>query len=505
MKRFKLISLAFSLSLAIGAFSTVSIKKQDNLQPVLADSISDYYSEIDNSLTGNDLLAALNTLNKKKKTKNFSYKDLRTLFRYVDRTDDTPEDKQVGFYNNASIKSEWDNGSTWNREHMWPNSRGGSAVEGDLHMTRPTSVQINSDRGNKFFATGVYDPGQYYAPYRGISARIIFYSAIAAPSLTLVDLDDDDESNKTMGKLSDLLKWNLEYLPDTSESASLELKVEQYRNNAIATRSDLQGNRNPFIDHPEFACRIWGRTNAKTREICGLSGQDVTPTSVNLNKNTLELEEGRSEKLTYSFEPENATNEFTWSSSNSTIATVNNGTVAAVKEGQATITITSDVDANIKATCLVTVTKSQTPVDPDQPGDGGEGGEQTSVAIEFLSLDKTSVELKLGETSQIALTVNPENASTDSIEWKIFNTNVATIENGVITAVAVGETTLAVFDTNNPSVVARCKIKVVEDAPPANTENKKSCGGNIATTSIVLSTISVIGISLLLYKRRKER
>lgn len=31
-----------------------------------------------------------------------------------------------------------------------------------------------------------------------------------------------------------------------------------------------QHNRNPFIDHPEYACRIWGNTNSKTKQICGM-------------------------------------------------------------------------------------------------------------------------------------------------------------------------------------------------------------------------------------------
>lgn len=489
MKRFKSISLIFTLTLAIGAFSLVSTKKQAEPQPVLADSVESYYADIDDSLTGNDLLTALNTLNKKKKTKNFSYGDLRYLFKYVDRTEDTPEDKQVGFYNNANIKSEWDSGSTWNREHMWPNSRGGSAVEGDLHMTRPTSVQINSDRGNKFFATGVYDPGQYYAAYRGISARIIFYSAIAAPSLTLVDLDDDAESNKTMGKLSDLLKWNLEYLPDTSEDATLELKVEQFRNNAIATRSDLQGNRNPFIDHPEYACRIWGKTNATTREICGSTDQDIAPTAVNLDKSVLELEEGETGKLTYTFEPSNASDWFIWSSSNPNVATVNEGTITAISEGQTTITVTSGVDANISATCAVTVTKPLPPIE-----------------IESLSFDKTTIELKPGETASLSLTINPSNAPLEKVEFQMFDEKIASYDNGIVTAKAVGETSLVALDKKNPAISARCKIKVTkEEEPQPNPEpsSERSCGGNINITSITLSAISLAGIVLLLLKKKK--
>ena len=73
-----------------------------------------------------------------------------------------------------------------------------------------------------------------------------------------------------MGKLSDLLEWNLAYLPTTSSTASTAYRVEQNRNEVIYSHPDLQGNRNPFIDHPEYACRIWGGTNSTTRQICGM-------------------------------------------------------------------------------------------------------------------------------------------------------------------------------------------------------------------------------------------
>ena len=59
-----------------------------------------------------------------------------------------------------------------------------------------------------------------------------------------------------MGKLSDLLKWNINYPV---------LDREKTRNEGAEY---LQGNRNPFIDHPEYACKIWGNTNSTTKSIC---------------------------------------------------------------------------------------------------------------------------------------------------------------------------------------------------------------------------------------------
>lgn len=230
-------------------------------------AVNAYYSGISDSLTGNALRSALNALNSKKRTKTVGYKQHRNYYYLteVDPNGTTPSGKMYGFYDNALVSNKWDNQATWNHEHVWPNSLGGGTVDGDIHMPRPTSVKINSSRGNKYYAeTKAYDPGQYVKNYRGIAARIIFYSAIANTSLNIIDAYSGGSNQ--MGKLSDLLKWNLEYLPNTTSDGALELRIEQNRNNKI--ESNIQGNRNPFIDHPEYACKIWGDANANTKAIC---------------------------------------------------------------------------------------------------------------------------------------------------------------------------------------------------------------------------------------------
>lgn len=231
----------------------------------------DYYDSISDSLTGNALMSALTNLNNTKRKTIIGYDKLRYFYQRcdVDWVDKTNR-KIVGFYDNSLVGPGWDSAKTWNREHVWPKSRGGDKVDGDAHMTRPASVNANSSRANAAYASsGAYDPGcEGVANYRGIAARIIFYCAIADTSLKIVD--STNLSGKTMGKLSDLLKWNLEYLPSTSETAALELRVEQNRNYVIQTHENGQGNRNPFIDHPEYACKIWGSTNSNTKKICGM-------------------------------------------------------------------------------------------------------------------------------------------------------------------------------------------------------------------------------------------
>lgn len=234
-----------------------------------------YYASISDSLTGTDLLNALNSLNGSKKKKNVTYNGMKTFAAKCD-IDPDGSGKIIGFYDNAKIGPAWDSAATWNREHVWPDCRGGNLVEGDAHMPRPASVSVNSDRGSKGFGTESYDPGKYVAYYRGVCARIIFYCAIANKSLKLIE-DPINYSggspSDSMGCLSDMLRWNLQYLPsDTSFTGGNDLarRVELNRNEVIQKDSDGQGNRNPFIDHPEYACRIWGNTNSTTRSVCGM-------------------------------------------------------------------------------------------------------------------------------------------------------------------------------------------------------------------------------------------
>ena len=186
-----------------------------------------YYSSISSDLSGTQLLSALNTLNSSKRKKTMGYKGHRNWFKYTERVASTPSNKMVGFYNNELVSAEWDNQATWNHEHIWPNSRGagdkGSLsspyIDADIHMVRPCAKSVNSSRGNLMYAeSGAYDPGQYVAEYRGVAARIIFYCAIADTRLSLTDNIKDSQSNSTMGKLSDLLKWNLQYAPTTSSN-----------------------------------------------------------------------------------------------------------------------------------------------------------------------------------------------------------------------------------------------------------------------------------------------
>lgn len=280
-KLFKTIAIsALTVALGVGIFVNKTYIRRDIDTVAVAYTNGDgdtYYNDISETATGTELLTALQSLNSKKRKTTVGYS---SMWSYYDQTDYDPNNtnKYLAFYRGTSA-----NKNEMNKEHVWPKSRGGDLVEGDIHMPRPTLTSDNSDRGNSFYVEGKVSTTSGWDPkaagmtesYRGDSARIIFYCVVANSSLSLVDKENDSTSNKTMGKLSDLLKWNLEY------------PVQQREMNRNEGCESIQGNRNPFIDHPEYACKIWGDTNDATREICGMGYQPtkelkITGTLANL-------------------------------------------------------------------------------------------------------------------------------------------------------------------------------------------------------------------------------
>jgi len=278
-RKFALLSiLAFTVIGAAGC-SFIKIVDEKEEKPatytVPTTYTGDYYNTIDANQSGNTLLNSLRLLNAEMKTSEVGYNRMGTSaggqFKWTDFDPATVKfdsnghpygDKIVSFYSGTVMTG------IFNREHVWPNTHGGNLVENDIHMVRPTVPSENGSRGHSYYVEGMcsdsnkgWDPAMESfgkEDYRGDCARIILYCMVASNQLTIEDSSSasSQTSNNKMGVLSDLLSWNLRY-PVQSR--------EQIRNNG---GEYLQGNRNPFIDHPEYACKIWRGTNSKTAAIC---------------------------------------------------------------------------------------------------------------------------------------------------------------------------------------------------------------------------------------------
>ena len=200
------------------------------------------------------LYEALHTLMYDNLTNPTSYAGTRDLYRYTDCQNSAKTDSSISsFYSGTSIGPDWDSGSTWNREHVWPNSRSTSGSsytdrEEDIMMLRPTAVKENSSRSNTPYGEGssYYDPnGESNGTYnlRGDVSRVILYV------YTCWGGSDEHDgaydylwgSSGVMESKDVLLKWIEEDPVDTWELG---------RNDSVEA---ITGTRNVFVDYPELA------------------------------------------------------------------------------------------------------------------------------------------------------------------------------------------------------------------------------------------------------------
>jgi endonuclease I len=193
----------------------------------------------------------------------------------LDQTDEDPKNPNnviLIYTGRSQAKSYKDHGQndndSWNREHVWAKSLGFGGdpditkpASTDIHHLRPVDRSVNTARSNKYFgeggsqhseATGCYYTSNTWEPrdaVKGDIARMLFYMAVryegynGNPDLELNDRVSSSGPN--IGKLSALLEWHKKDPVDD---------FERKRNQVIF---DIQGNRNPFIDHPEFVNYIW--------------------------------------------------------------------------------------------------------------------------------------------------------------------------------------------------------------------------------------------------------
>ncbi len=169
-------------------------------------------------------------------------------------------------YSGLSNTSQWDSAATWNREHVWPQSRQPGSVSngsqgnlGDPHALRPCNTQVNSNRGSMPFGFGdttgnFRDLGVYWFVgdmCRGDIARSLFYSETRYAN-SGISLVNGNPSGNQMGDLASLIEWHFLDPPD---------EFERRRNHAIFS-SQLNpqyytNNRNAYVDNPEFVWSIY--------------------------------------------------------------------------------------------------------------------------------------------------------------------------------------------------------------------------------------------------------
>lgn len=164
-----------------------------------------------------------------------------------------------------------------------------------------------------------------------------------------------------------------------------------------------------------------------------VSGVQITPEEVTLGI-------GETQKLTVTVEPSDATDPtYSLESSDPSVAAVQNDVVTAVAPGEAVITATT-ADGSLKATCKVTVVKH----------------------VEDISVSPTQVKVIVGKTQEITVEFTPSDATNKEVEWVSSKPEVASVADGVVTGVAVGEALITVTSVDG-GFAAACKVVVEEE------------------------------------------
>ncbi|MBE6520955.1 MAG: hypothetical protein E7Z68_07615 [Thermoplasmata archaeon] len=173
----------------------------------------------------------------------------------------------------------------------------------------------------------------------------------------------------------------------------------------------------------------------------GNGDKDKSVTGVSLDKTSLNLEVGGTSTLVDTVSPSDATNKnVTWSTSNASVATVSSGKVTAVSVGEATITVTTE-DGKKTATCKVTVSGS------------------SEVKATGVVLSSNSLSIEKGETATLSATVMPSGAS-QVVNWSSSDATVATVNNGVVTAVGAGIANISATTTDG-RITSICAVTVI--------------------------------------------
>ena len=238
---------------------------------IVAQIPNGYYNNA-NGKTGDELKTALHDIIKGHHV--VSYNGLLNAFAY---TDCKPNGKIWDIYSNieyslnTGLCGEYEQeGDCWNREHTWPQSwfNESTTPRSDLFHVYPTDGFVNGQRSNYPYGevnnpiytsgngsklgpcvTSGYS-GRVFEPideYKGDIARSYFYMSVRYYS------EDSDWGSSGMTNKAEIKDWAMTMLLRWSDEDPVSDK-EIARNNAVY---GYQNNRNPFIDHPEYARMIW--------------------------------------------------------------------------------------------------------------------------------------------------------------------------------------------------------------------------------------------------------
>ena len=197
------------------------------------------------------------------------------------------------------------------------------------------------------------------------------------------------------------------------------------------------------------------------------TGNRVPVSGISFAQSSAEVELGKTLQLTAGISPMNATNRsIQWFSSDPSVVAVSDGLLSGKKLGTVTITAKT-IDGGFTASLEVTVVEKV---------------EDPTVHVSRVSLDKGSLNMKVGESATLKATVSPSNATNKGVTWTSSMNAVATVtSDGVVTAKAAG-TAIITVRTDDGGKAATCNVIVVYEPEPI---------GEIKVNGVTISPLSV--------------
>ncbi len=171
---------------------------------------------------------------------------------------------------------------------------------------------------------------------------------------------------------------------------------------------------------------------------CTVVVKPILSERITLNETSMTLKIGETKTLRFTLYPTEATNRnVNWESSNTQVATVQSGLVTAIGPGTAVIKVIAKDNAS-SAECKVTVSPTLS---------------------ERITLSETTLNMKTGETKQLTFEIYPSETSNKEVEWESLNTQIATVNNGLVTAIGSG-TAIVRVKTKDKASNAECTVTV---------------------------------------------
>lgn len=421
------ISALLGMTLATGIGVSLSNKETIKAEAVGKDSYWSSWITNNGSKTGSSFATALH--DKIATNTTYGYTNLWSAYATSDVVpgyeNDSNANKKIWdmyggfFFTYQSAGKNYSNaGDCYNREHSIPNSWWGGTEDvrySDIICLLPTDGKVNNTRSNFMFgevssATTTYTLAQrtnksgseiiqlgnqysklgtaksingvsapestVFEPadqYKGDFARVYMYFAIRYYGNAQSTSSGQNTFSTSYPYVTNYTKAMLQKWHIQDPVSDKEIN----RNNAVES---LQGNRNPFVDYPQWADKLFDTTYEASVINGGGQSSDPTVSSVTVSPSTwtISLDGTTTKQLSATVSGTNSPAQtVTWTSSNTSVATVSNsGLVTGKAAGTATITATSTVDGTKSGTCAITVSNTG----------GGSGGSSTDYTLYSGSL-----------------------------------------------------------------------------------------------------------------------